>query len=287
MSQPVKTWKILELIKATEEHFRKKGIQSARLNTELLLCGTLNTKRINLYLDFEKPLTESELNSFREKVKRRLAGEPLQYILGEAEFYGLRFKVSPYVLVPRQETELLVDKTLEVLNSGQYTNPKILDIGTGSGCISVAIAATSACCIDAIDISPEAIQTAEYNSILNGTQDKISFIQKDFLNDIYNFNGYDIVLSNPPYIAENEMESLEKQVREFEPAGALTDGSDGLNFYRKIIDAAMNTNDSLKIFLEIGDGKKEQVELLLKEKNITYKFYKDLLNIERVLYLEK
>lgn len=287
MNQPVKNWKILELINTTEEHFKKKGIPGARLNTELLLCGTLNTKRINLYLDFEKPLTVNELDNFRDKVKRRLAGEPLQYILGEAEFYGFKFKVNPSVLIPRQETELLVDKTIETINTRGYENPRLLEIGTGSGCISIAIASMLMCKIDALEFSPDAIITAKYNSKLNGTEDKVSIIQKDFLKDINDFNGYDIVISNPPYIAADEMETLEVQVRDFEPAGALTDGSDGLSFYRKIAETALNTSGDVKILLEIGDDKKEKVERLLNSYNINHTFFKDLLNIDRVVYIEK
>lgn len=287
MSQTAKTWKILDLLKVTEEHFRKNSIQSARLNSEMLLCSVLNTKRINLYLDFEKPLTVNELDNFREKVKRRISGEPLQYILGETEFYGLNFKVNPSVLIPRQETELLVDKAIKILTSGLNENPRILEIGTGSGCISIALASKILCTINAIDLSEDAIRTAKENSTANNTHDKITFLNKDFLTEINYFNGYDLVLSNPPYIAIDDFESLEKQVRDFEPKQALTDEGDGLSFYSKFIEAMEKTNGNVNILAEIGDGKKDKVESLLKESGIEYTFYKDLMNIDRVVHLKK
>lgn len=287
MSQTAKTWKILDLLKVTEEHFIKNGIQSARLNSEMLLCSTLNTKRINLYLDFEKPLTAEELENFRERVKRRLAGEPLQYILGETEFYGLKFKVNPSVLIPRQETELLPDKAIELIQSGKYENPRILEIGTGSGCISIALASKILCAVDAIDVNEDAIETAQKNSAANNTQDKITFINKDFLKDTNSFDGYDFIISNPPYIPVNEFDGLEKQVRDFEPRHALTDDGDGLVFYRKFIETLSKTSSHVNILIEIGDGKKEKVEALLKESGIEHIFYKDLMNIDRVVHIKK
>ncbi len=286
MSESVKTWRIIDLLKVTEEHFKKNNIENPRLNAELLLCNTLGTKRINLYLDFEKPLNEVEITSFREKVKRRLTGEPLQYILGEAEFYGLKFNVNPSVLIPRPETELLVDKALEVIHSNLLENPAILEIGTGSGCISIAIASKVLCNITAIDYSERALKVATENSELNNTSSRITFVQKDFLTDFTEFAKYDLVISNPPYIALSDMNSLQTEVT-FEPKQALTDNADGLTFYRKIFELAVNTTKGIKILLEIGDGKKEKIEALIKEYELPkYEFYKDLLNIDRVLYIE-
>jgi release factor glutamine methyltransferase len=286
MNEAVKTWIILDLLKVTEGHFRKNNISSPRLNAELLLCNTLNSKRINLYLDFEKPLNEDELTRFRKKVKRRLTGEPLQYILGETEFYGLKFKVNPDVLIPRPETELLVDKTLEVIHNNKLENPKILEIGTGSGCISIAIASKVLCSVTAIDSSENALKVAEENSELNNTSSRITFEHKDFLNDFINFDIYDLVVSNPPYIPLSEMDSLQAEVY-FEPKQALTDNADGLSFYRKIFELAHSSKKGVKILLEMGDGKKDKIEDLIKEYNINnYEFYKDLLNIDRVLYIE-
>ena len=155
MTQTLKSWSILEILKVTENALREKGIDNPRLNAEALLADTLNTERINLYLDFEKPLKESEISAYRDKIKRRLKHEPLQYIRGFVEFYGMSIKVNPSVLIPRHETELLVEKSIEII--AQQNNPRILEIGTGSGCIATTVAAKLDCKIDAIDISEEAL----------------------------------------------------------------------------------------------------------------------------------
>jgi release factor glutamine methyltransferase len=279
-----KVWKILELLKTTEELFKSRSVSNPRLNAEMLLASSLNTDRIKLYIDFEKPLTEAELEDFRHKVKRRLNNEPVQYILGKAHFYGLEFKVNPLVLIPRPETELLVDKTLEYAAKNEISCPGILEIGTGSGCISVSVAANIDCIIDATDISPDAVKTAIENSAANNTAGKINFLVSDFLNDNIDLGGYDIIISNPPYIPAKEIPDLEPQVRDFEPVASLTDNLDGLEFYRHIFELYILTGTKPKVFIEIGDGKKESVEKLLKEKYIkVYTFHKDLINIYRVL----
>jgi release factor glutamine methyltransferase len=287
MKETLKTWKVLELIKAAEKLFEEKGIGGPRLNAELLLCSTLNTGRINLYLDFEKPLNELELSDFRKKIKRRISREPLQYITGETEFYGLKFDVNPSVLIPRAETELLVETAMEIINQQKLDSPKILEIGTGSGCVSVSIAANVECKIDAIDTNEDALKTAVLNSKSNNATERISFIKKNILTDLTNFDGYDLIISNPPYIAGDEIQSLSDEIKNFEPAEALTDKADGLVFYRKFIEISKNTRGKVRMLLEIGDNKKEKVENLLIESKIqNYKFFKDLLNIFRVVYIE-
>jgi release factor glutamine methyltransferase len=282
----VKTWSILDILKVSEKLLKEKNIDKPRLNAELLLCGTLKTERIKLYLDFEKPLTEQEISDYRAKIKRRLAHEPLQYILGSCEFYELKFNVNPSVLIPRQETELLVEKTLEIIHSNDDTIPEILEIGTGSGCISIAVAANSECRIDAIDITDNALETAKSNSDINCTTDKINFRLKSIF-DLENFDGYNIVISNPPYIPLNIIDSLDIEVKDFEPVIALTDNEDGLKFYRNIIELAKKTSHSIKVLLEIGDNSKSRIEGLLNETSVNNGiFYKDLIGINRVLYFE-
>lgn len=288
MAEAVKTWNVLDIIKVTEKLFEDKGIANPRLNAELLLAETLQTGRMNLYLNFDKPLTEYELSGFRLKVKRRLQREPIQYILGKTEFYGLEFKVSPAVLIPRQETELLVETALGIIKSSGLVNPKILDIGTGSGCISIAIASKTDCHIDAIDISDGALETALENSSDNNTSGKITFYKKDIFKDCIDFGTYDLIISNPPYIAANEMETLQPEVRQFEPAFALTDGKDGTGFYKRIFELASNSSGPVKLLLELGDGKAGIIKDLTN--NYTFgkiEIYKDLMGIQRVLYIEK
>ncbi len=287
MNETVKTWRVLDILKVTESAFTEKGIKNARLNAELLLCDTTGDKRIDLYLNFEKPLNDIEISAYREKVKRRLKHEPLQYILGKAEFYGLSFKVTPDVLIPRPETELLVELVLDYIKSNELLSPNILEIGTGSGCISTAIAASCDCKIDAIDMSKAALTIAQENSQVNGTNSKINFIQKDFFISVDTFSGYDIILSNPPYIAAMDIPGLNEEVKYYEPFSALSDNKDGLSFYRRFFELIVNSKANQVIFLEIGDSKKDVIERLLNEFNIEdHIFYNDLINIPRVLNIE-
>jgi release factor glutamine methyltransferase len=288
MPEAVKTWLVLDLIRLTESLFRDNGIDNPRLNAELLLADTLNLRRFDLYLNFDRPLGESELADYRSSVKRRIAREPLQYITGKAEFYGLPFEVNPAVLIPRPETELLVEKTLALLKEKNITNPRILEIGTGSGCISIAIACNIDCDIDAIDLSSEAFETALRNSAANNTKEKITFSRKDILKEPVDLDGYDIVISNPPYIPLEVFRKLEPELKNFEPAGALTDGGDGLLFYRKFFDLWNRSSKCKAMLLEIGDNRMSSVEALLKERQIAdYTFQNDLLNLPRVLIIQR
>ncbi|MBL8015947.1 MAG: peptide chain release factor N(5)-glutamine methyltransferase [Ignavibacteria bacterium] len=285
MEQALKVWHVLEILKVTESAFAGKGIKNPRLNAELLLADVLKCRRIELYLDFEKPLTAAELAAFREHVKRRLKHEPIQYILGKTEFYGLSFNVSPAVLIPRQETELLVE---EVLKHLKVTGGKrVLDIGTGSGCLAIAVAANCDCKIDAIDISTDALQIAKENSNLNNTTDKITFLQKDILTEEADTGSYDVVMSNPPYIPAEEMKTVDDEVKLYEPQAALTDNADGLVFYRWLIELCQKAERKPVLFAELGDGKAGKIEELLKERGVTnYRIAEDLIKIPRVLIAE-
>lgn len=278
--------KVLELINITRGLFEGKEVNNPRLSAELLLADTLNIPRINLYLDFEKPLSDTELTSFHEKVRRRLNHEPIQYILGYTEFYGLKFKVSPHVLIPRPETELLVDKAIELLSSSGISNPKLLEIGTGSGCITIAIAKKIDCKINALDINEGTLEIAKFNANINKVDEKINFIYKDFTH-LVNLDDYNLVLGNPPYIPLSEYNRLPSEIRDFEPRHALTDEGDGLKYYRDIINISLNSKNKVKVLLEIGDEKRSLIEKLLMNHGIrNYEFFKDLMGMERVVYYE-
>jgi release factor glutamine methyltransferase len=275
------------ILEISEEVLRKKGIENPRLNTELLLASVLNTERINLYLDFEKPLTDDEINSYREKIKRRLSREPLQYVLRYSEFYGMRFTVTPDVLIPRPETEILVEESIKAITALKTKNIRILEIGTGTGCISIAIAANCGCTIDAIDLNERALAVAIRNARAYNLKGKINFLRKNLITSFDSFEGYGIVVSNPPYIAADEFEQLPDEIKKYEPRNALTDEKDGLSYYRKIIELATKTKNGVMCFVEIGDGKRERVEGLLIENSIkNYSFSKDLQGIDRVLKFE-
>jgi release factor glutamine methyltransferase len=287
MKETVKAWRVLDILKVTEAAFRERGITNPRLNAELLLADTMGESRINLYLNFEKPLTDSEVSAYRNKVKRRLKFEPLQYIRGKTEFYGLEFKVTPDVLIPRQETEILVERVLGFIDSSGMNCPKILEIGTGSGCISIAIAANAECNIRAFDISNEAVKIAEVNAAANGTGDKIKIEAVDFFDPGVTFEGYDIIVSNPPYISAQDVPGLNEEVNGFEPYIALTDDGDGLSFYKRIFELYNDSQNKPAVFLEIGDGKKEAIVKLLSNSAINnYSIHNDLMNMPRVLEIK-
>lgn len=276
---------ILELINLSAEYLSKKGIESPRLNAELLLADVLNYKRLDLYTNFEQPLKEDEINKYREYIRQRAHFEPLQYIIGKTEFFGLTFKVNKNVLIPRPETEILVEKILEKFKI--YDEVNILDIGTGSGNIAITLAKNLPNSkITAIDKSKEAISIAKENSIINKVSEKINFSEIDILKNNFSFdNKFDLVVSNPPYVNFEEYKNLQKEIIDFEPASALTDYEDGLKFFNVIIKKAQNIlKSNSKIFFEIGFGQAEDVKKILLENNFQkIEIYKDYSNIERVI----
>jgi len=277
---------ILESIELSTEYLRKKGIESPRINAESLLASVLNCKRLDLYLAYDKPIIENELIVYRNFIKRRGNFEPLQYITGSVEFYGLNFKVNPSVLIPRPETELLVETILDTYKSND--NLKILDIGSGSGNIAISIAYhLPDSKIIATDISTESLQLAIENAKLNSVKERIQFLQHDILTgSISNLNEFDIVVSNPPYVSEKDYISLQNEIIKFEPKIAVSDFDDGYKFYKAI---ASKSSQLLKkkgrLFFELSGGQRNVVEKIMTENNlsdITVK--KDYSNIERIIY---
>ncbi len=237
------TWTVLSLLQWTTQYLSDNKIDSPRLTAELLLADVLQCDRIRLYTNHDLPLRAGELAEFKRLLKRRLAHEPLQYILGETEFMGLRFNVNKHVLIPRPETEILVEESLKILQEQTSERPRVLDIGTGSANIAISIARLhSGASIDAVDISKEALNVARENSNLNGTNDQISFHEINILDSNVRlpFDRYDLIVSNPPYISSQEFEQLQPEVRLFEPMTATTDGGDGITFYRAIAGRATN-----------------------------------------------
>jgi len=224
------TVRILEVIQKTTPYFEKQGIESPRLTIELLLAHLLKKKRMELYLEFERELDEATLVKLREMVKRRVAGEPLQYITGEVEFCGLKFLVDKRVLIPRPETELLVEAVAR-------RNPrKIIDVGTGSGCVAIALAKRlPEAEITALDVSPEALEVARGNALLHQIKKNIRFLESDLLQALPDSFVVEAIVSNPPYIADGELAKLPKEVRDFEPVRALAAGEDGLKVIRRLV----------------------------------------------------
>ncbi|MGE5432081.1 MAG: peptide chain release factor N(5)-glutamine methyltransferase [Syntrophomonadaceae bacterium] len=280
---------VLEAIRLTTEFFEKKGIESPRPNAELLLAHILKCKRLDLYLAFDKPLKEDEVLLYREYLKRRAMNEPLQYILGEVEFYGMPFKVNPSVLIPRQETEILIDVMVNVLDKEQALS--FLDIGTGTGNIPITLARHfQNSSFVTMDVNERALSLAKENAELNKLEDKIQFVKGDILDESFlPGKSFDVIVSNPPYVSIEEYLALQPEITKFEPREAVTDNADGYTFYKTISSrAAAMLNPGGKLFFEVGQGQSEAVAGLMKNCgfiNITVK--KDYLNIERVISGEK
>ena len=277
-----KTWRIIEIIKWGEEYFKIKGFENPKQEIEWLLCDLLQLKRIDLYLKFEDIINKSKLKKLKSWIKRRIQREPLQYITGKVEFYGLKFISTPQALIPRPETERLVDITLNSLK--KIPEPKILEIGTGSGCVSIAVSNKKPRAnILSLDISKNALELAEINAKSNNCKN-INFLEMDFLNEIPD-GRFDILISNPPYIPQKEIENIMPEVKNYEPRIALTDFEEGLNFYYRIAKVGRTLIPNGIIILEVGLGNHPQkVFSLFKEAGFDQlELIKDYNNNERIL----
>ncbi len=251
MSDPNNTWTLLKVLNWTKGYLAEKGVENARLEAEWLLCEALGLDRVGLYLNFDKPLTEGELATYRAMVARRAKREPLQYILGTQEFGGLEFVVTPDVLIPRHDTEVLVAEALRRAPA----DASILDIGLGSGCIAVALAtALPGAAVCGVEQSPPALAVARGNAERNGVS--LEFVEGSLFEPLHG-RRFDLIVSNPPYIPTGDLATLEPEVRDYEPPGALDGGADGLAFYRLIIPGApgyLNPGGWLLVEIGIGQG---------------------------------
>jgi release factor glutamine methyltransferase len=247
---------VLEVIQKSADFLAKKGVDSPRLQTELLLAHVLKLPRMKLYLDFERRLSTAEMDTLRELVKRRGWREPLQHVLGTTSFCGLEITVNRHVLVPRPETELLAEAGWEYLSAFGSRPATALDLGTGSGCLAIALAAKCpAVRLWATDVSPEALEVAAENARRHGVSDRIEFRCGAGFDALPAEARFDLILSNPPYIPSAEIESLQPEVRDFDPRLALDGGPDGLDCYRLIAAAAPAfLQPAGRILLELGDG---------------------------------
>jgi len=246
------TWRILDLIKTSTDYLSRQGVPDPRLDAEYLLGHVLNKQRLDLYLIFDQPLQASELDAYRELIRRRGKREPLQHLIGETEFMGHRLRVTPDTLIPRPETEVLVETASAWL--AVHEEARVLDIGTGSGCIAISLAlAHPMAQITALDRYPEALAVARENAVLNGTDDRISWLKMDILQAVPQEGPFDLICSNPPYIAESEKADLQPEVRDHDPAGALFAEEAGLAFYRRFAEIFKTLLDEAGAFiLELG-----------------------------------
>lgn len=277
------------LNKATAE-LQARGIISARLDAELLLSHALQIDRLELYRNLDKPLEAGKSKTFTDLLQRRLNFEPIAYILGRKEFWGLEFEVGPEVMVPRPETEVLLEVALQKLNKLRLHSPMIFDIGTGCGSLSVAVAREIPNCkVFATDISPTALHMAQRNAIRHKVAGQLRFFQADLFPPIE--EKADLIISNPPYVAESEWDSLARDIRNYEPPQALLAGKDGLNIIRKLIKRGPQylERGGLLIF-EHSPGQLELIKaLLIQDTQFKAEFSKDYSGKVRVtclLYLD-
>jgi release factor glutamine methyltransferase len=253
-------WSVLEVVRWTTGYLQEKGVDNPRLDAELLVGSALNKDRVGLYLCYDQPLEQEELETIRALVKRRALREPLQYILGHTEFWSLPFRVSPEVLIPRADTEVLVEEGLKVLEERAGA---VLDAGTGSGAVAVAIAHTTGMQIHAVDISHAALRMAQENAARNGVDHLISFEYADL--HTLGRGTYRLVISNPPYVSSAQMGELMPEVARHEPELALHGGEDGLDAYRSLARQAEGLLEPGGWLLaEVGNGQADAVEDLFK-----------------------
>ncbi len=281
-------WTIQKLLGWVTEYFTGKGVDSPRLSADWLLCYVLGLKRIELYTQFNKVVEQEQLSQLHELVKRAGTHEPIAYITGKKEFYSLEFEITKDCLIPRPETELLVERAIEFLrtrNGEQF----VCDLCTGSGCVAVAIARNFANCrVVATDISDAALAVAEKNVAKHGLMNRIKLLQGDLFEPIIAGLGpakFDLIVSNPPYVSEPEYEKLAPNVKNFEPKSALTAGHDGLDIIKKIIaDADQHLKPTGTLMLEIGNEQANAARNLLETAGYfgNVKIEKDYSNLDRL-----
>ncbi|MCS6808813.1 MAG: peptide chain release factor N(5)-glutamine methyltransferase [Bacteroidota bacterium] len=282
-----KVWTILEIINWGKQYFAQRGIDAPRLTIELFLAHVLGISRVQLYMHFDRPLRKEELSRLRIMIQRRVAREPLQYIIGEVEFAGLKLLVNPAVFIPRPETELLVEYAIRRISSEGAAKLHILDIGTGSGCIALAIAQQFPHVqVHALDSSAESLGVAQKNALLHGICN-VQFEHSDILT-AHPERRFDVILSNPPYISQNDMNELEPEIYQYEPHSALTDGADGLRFYQRFAEIFPVLLEQHGWFVvEIGFNQSDAVSSLFTGVGYVVSMHKDLAGINRVCVGQK
>ena len=272
MSDKGQTRRILEIISLTEEYFAKKGVESARVDAEILMGHILQCKRFELYMRHDQPLKAHELDSYRELAKKRASGVPVQHLTGEQDFYALKLQVSEKTLIPRPETEILVESIFNTIAKEKNpANLKVLELGTGTGAISIALAnGWPNAEIWAVDLSLDALDVARGNVNYHGLSERIHLLHGDLFEPVENDGlEFDLIVSNPPYIPSAEISTLSTEVKDHEPHLALNGGNDGLDIIRKIVNqSAKYLKNNSWVFLEIGDGQGESTLEILNSAEI-------------------
>lgn len=272
------------------------GADAPRLNAELLLAFVLGVDRTRLLASFPEQLAREELEAYNNLLRERALGKPLQYIVGRQEFWGLEFRVTPDVLIPRPETELVVEQSLKAIRAfiacgKSAAEIRAVDVGTGSGCIAIALARELVGLkIIATDISERALRLARENARLNGVADRVFFLTGNLLDPLAPLAGrLDLLVSNPPYISRQEFDLLQREIRDWEPRIAVTDEADGLSFYRRLAGAAREfLRPGGRLVLELAFGRSEAARALIEAAGLDIeRIEKDLQGIDRCLVAKK
>lgn len=275
---------IKEALFAAKKELKESGAGEYKLDAELFIMKAANMTKTSVLINGDKELTESEEKLFNSMVQKRKKGVPAQYILGKCEFMGYEFFVDENVLIPRPDTEVLVETVLKTAENANFQN--VIDMCTGSGCIAISLALNGIKNVTACDISIGALSTAKKNAEYNNALDKIQFIQGDLFENVDKSQKYNAVISNPPYIPTEDISNLMREVRDNEPLTALDGGKDGLDFYRRI------TNDSLEylddggyLFFEIGYNQGKDLKKIMTDLGFDgIKIVKDYAGLDRVVF---
>lgn len=274
---------LVEVLTRTTEYFKQRGIPSARLDAELLVGHLLGLDRVAVYLAFDRPLGEPELERLRPLVRRRGAREPLAWVIGEKEFYGHPFTVTPGVLVPRPDTETLVEAALALIPEAGEEPVFVADVGSGSGCIGLTLALERpAVRLYAIDLSPEALACTRANVERHGLKERVAVRAGDGLGAVPADRPVDWVVSNPPYIPTAAIAALAPEIRDHEPRLALDGGPDGLAAYRVLVPAAAK-RARRGVLVEVGDDQAPAVAALMEAEGLTVSLRADLTKVDRVV----
>lgn len=271
---------IRECLGMLNQAFREYGIENSMFEANLLLREILKLSPLDLVLSYQKEVSEEEMEKLAAAKNRRLLGEPLQYILGAQEFMGLEFRVTPDVLIPRSDTEVLVETVLSEKRAGM----NVLELCAGSGCIAVSLAHFNPhAYIRSVDISEPALLIAQENAEKNHVSDRVRFEKMDILTQKPS-GVYDVIVSNPPYIERDVIPTLQKEVADYEPRLALDGGADGMVFYRRIAEIAPGLlQEHGSIYLEVGEKQAKKVAALLEAQRLQTQVICDLCGIERVV----
>lgn len=267
---PPEAWTILKLLKWTTAYFKSHKIEQPRVDAEVLLAHALGMTRLDLYVLYERPLENRELEVFKALIRRRVRREPVAYIVGEKEFWSMALKVTPDVLIPRPETETLVEATLEIIPADAASKRwRILDLGTGSGAVVLAVASERpGHDFYAVDRSEAALAVAQANARRHGFDKEITWIKGDWFHVESGapMGCFDIIVSNPPYIVSNRLERLLPEIRDYEPREALDGGEDGLAAIRRIVkEGPEHLVRGGWLLLEIGYDQWREVETLIRD----------------------